>query len=156
MARQQLGRGNGLNGFAQAHFIANQATARTRGKQGALRLVRVEFGLEQLVQRLVIRALGVSLAEQRVALLGIQLACHKLPDVVITTQVMANFLRGLQQSLQARKTLWAQRPLRADIKQFLRLHPHCIWTIGTQAQPYLALAGVIEPDFAVIWLKTMF
>ena len=58
VAREQLGRGDGLDGLAQAHLVADQRPAGARGEQRAFGLVGVERALQQPASALSLAPLG--------------------------------------------------------------------------------------------------
>ena len=59
-AGEDLGGGDGLDRLAQAHVVGEQAAAGLGGEQGPFALIRIELGLDELVER---RALAEGLVD---------------------------------------------------------------------------------------------
>ena len=87
--RQQLGRGDGLHGLAQAHLVADQQPAGAGGTQCAFGLVGVQPGAQQLLQLGAGRALGVGLGQHLAAVVGITHLGHQGQGVVMQHQWVA-------------------------------------------------------------------
>ena len=61
MTRQDFSRGDGLDGLAQPHFIADQHPPGPHGKQRTFGLIGIHRHFEQGFQPLILNALGISI-----------------------------------------------------------------------------------------------
>ncbi len=151
VARHQLGRGDGLHRLAQAHLIAQQGAAGTRGEQRAFGLVGVQAGLQQLVQRLVMNAFGVGLRQGLLALFGVAHLGNEGPDIVAHPQFVAGCLRRLGQHADVVQAVPRQRPAGRRIEAQPCLLQHLRRASGAGVQTQLTGAQVVQSDLAVRW-----
>ena len=111
VAREQLGRGDGLDGLAQAHLVADQRAAGARGEQRAFGLVRVELDFQELGKRLVIPIFRVGLGQGGMPALAIADLRDELPDLVVSAQFVAlSFAMRINASSPPRRSRCRAQP----------------------------------------------
>ena len=117
MAGQNLGGSDGLDGFAQTHFVANQGPARPHGEQRTFSLVKVERHLEQLFQQRINAPSRKDAVERGRPSLGITPSGHEVQSIVVGAQFMTTLGHGSNKTLQFAELLRRQYPSMGRIKQ---------------------------------------
>ena len=106
MPRQNFGGRDGLDGFAQAHFIANQRPARPDGEQCAFGLIGIHGHFEQVLHQGISTAAWKNTVERYGTPLGIAPSGNKIKRIVIGAQFMPALGHCGNKMLQFAKLLW--------------------------------------------------
>ena len=155
MARKEFGCGNGLDGLAQAHLVADQRAAGARGEQRAFGLVGVELDLQQLGQapcppRLWGRprpAPARRRSPSRICATNCQTSSWQRSSWPLSAAARSRSSRPSSRSQGSAQPAAASNSCRACCQQRRRAA-----LAGTKA--HMSSAGIVEPDLAVLGLET--
>ena len=120
MPRQDFRRGDGLDGLAQAHVIADQGASGAHREQRALGLVGIKRHLEQLLQAAIGRAARKVFGKQRRPPLGIAATGDEIQRIVVSPQFMAGFVDQPEKTLERIETRGRQTPVIGGLEQGAR------------------------------------
>ncbi|MFT4247148.1 MAG: hypothetical protein QM581_03790 [Pseudomonas sp.] len=154
MAGQDLGRGDRLDGLAQAHVVADQRAPGSHREQRALGLVGVERHFDQPGQRRAGRALRERLGQHGAAAFGIVHAGQVIARRVVDAQCMAVPAADVGETLQRRSVPGIEQPTIGSVigrrrEQPARLRQHRVRRLAAQLQAQAARMPRLHPHFAI-------
>ncbi len=149
-----FGGGEGLNGFAQAHLVANQTTAGPRGEQGAFALVVVERDAQEVLEGGALRPTRKRFRHAIAPALGVAHLRHERQHVVAAAQIVIETAGFGQKFFKRRNRLRQKQPIRSEIPrgQMDQLRR----TVLAGPETHLALVAVLKEDLAIRRLKPGF
>ena len=110
-----LGGGDGLDGLAQAHLVADQAAAGPRGEQDALALVIVQRHFEQVLEGGAAAAARERLGDALPAALGVAHLGDEGEHVVVAAQLVIVAVGLGEERLEAAERLRQQRAVGVEV-----------------------------------------
>ena len=147
-----FGRGDGLDGLAEPHVVAEEGAAGAGGEEDALALVVVEIDLEQVLERGTAGAARKRLGDLLPPPVGIAHLGDEGEHVVLETHLVLARLQLFKKRVEAREGVGQQGAVGAEIacgdtRDRLR-------TVDAGPEAHLAARAVLEIDLAVVRLES--
>ncbi len=144
MPCQYFHRGNGLDGLAQSHLVADQRAAGPHREQRALGLIGIERHLQQGPQPRIGGAARKQLLELRGPTVRVPPSRDKIEGIVIGTQLVTAVARHGHELLELAQPLLGQHPVAFDIEQGGGGLAHRRRTIRSGAKMHAAPAVIAQ------------
>jgi len=116
MAGQDLSRGDGLDGFPQAHVVGDQRSPGAHGKQRPLGLIRIQWSLQQIYQPGGGPVAGEQFRELCAAPFRVAPPGDEVQRIIIDAQFVTGLRRQLQERFQHVEAVFRQQAFLSGIE----------------------------------------
>ena len=146
-ARHDLDSGEGLDGLAQSHLIADEHTTGPRREQGTLGLIAIEAPVDQGAEVAVARAEREGLRHGRLPPRSIAHFCDEAKDIVVAPELVVETRSLRKERLERRKGVRPEQAVRSEVRRSQR--GQCSRAGQARSKSDFALRAVLKHDFTV-------